>query len=114
MEMSEIMRIEWKHYQKPEGPASGRNRPLKGRNIGFCPEGIFFQSLGKVEKWKLEKYSISCRSKLLLSDENRSEMNRWSGGRAIPGNGARRPRKVRVCLIFLAGYPIFDLAVFGL
>ena len=31
MEMSEIaLLIEWKHFQIPAGPASGRNRPLKG------------------------------------------------------------------------------------
>ena len=57
MEMSEItLRIEWKHYQKPAGPASGRNRPLKGRNIGFCPEGTFFQSFGKFGNWKIFRY----------------------------------------------------------
>ena len=51
MEMSEItLRIEWKHYRKPAGPASGRNHPLKGRNIGFGPEDIFFQSCGKFGK----------------------------------------------------------------
>ena len=49
--MSEMtLRIEWKHYQKPAGPVSGRNHPLKGRNLGFCPEGTFFQSFGKFEK----------------------------------------------------------------
>ena len=32
MEMSEIaLRIEWKHFQIPAGPASGRNCPLKCR-----------------------------------------------------------------------------------
>ena len=115
MEMSGItLRIEWKHYQKPAGPASGRNRPLKGRNIGFAPEGIFFQSFGKFEKWELEKYSISCRSKLFLSDENRSGVNRWSGGRAMSGKRPSPPRKPRVLPIPFAGYPIFDRAIFGL
>ena len=43
MGISEItLRIEWKHFRKPAGPASGRNRPLKGRNSVFGPEGIFF------------------------------------------------------------------------
>ena len=43
MEMSEMtLRIEWKHFRKPVGPASGRNRPLKDRNMGFGPEANFF------------------------------------------------------------------------
>ena len=108
MQMSEFaLRIEWKHFRKPAGLASGRNRPLKSRNIGFGPEGIFFQSFRK-----FENYSISCRSKLFLSDEHRSEVNRWPGGRAILRKRACRRRKARVCNIPLAGYPIFDLAFF--
>ena len=51
MEMSEItLRIEWKHFRIPAGPASGRNSPLKSRNLGFGHESTFFQSL-----WKLGK-----------------------------------------------------------
>ena len=60
------------------------------------------------------KKKLAIRSELFLSGCNRSGVNRWAGGRAIPGNGARRPRKVRVCNIALAGYPIFDLAFSGL
>ena len=34
MEMSEItLRIEWKHFHIPAGPASGLKRPLKSRNL---------------------------------------------------------------------------------
>ena len=45
MEMSEItLRIEWKHFRIPAGPASCRNRPLNSRNLGFGHEGTFFQS----------------------------------------------------------------------
>ena len=45
MEMSQIaLRIEWKHSRIPAGPASGRNRPLNSRNLGFGHEGTFFQS----------------------------------------------------------------------
>ena len=45
MEMSEItLRIEWKHFQIPAGPASGRNCPLKSRNLRFAHIGTFFQS----------------------------------------------------------------------
>ena len=51
MDLSRIaLRIEWKHFRIPEGPAYGRNRPLKSRNLGFRHEGIFFQSFGKIEK----------------------------------------------------------------
>ena len=46
MEMSEMaLRIDWNHSRSPAGPASGRNRPLNSRNLGFGHEGIFFQSL---------------------------------------------------------------------
>ena len=56
MEMSEItLRIEWKHYQQPAGPDSGRNPPLKGRNIGFGHNGTFSQSFWKFEKWEVPK-----------------------------------------------------------
>ena len=45
MEMSQIaLWIEWEHSRIPAGPGSGRNRPLKGRNLGFGHEGTFFQS----------------------------------------------------------------------
>ena len=56
MEMSGIaLRIEWKHFQIPAGPASGRNCPLKDRNLGFGHDGTFFQSFGKFEKWEMPK-----------------------------------------------------------
>ena len=48
MEMSEIaLRIEWKHFRKPAGPASGRNCPPKSPNLGFGHHGTFFQSSRK-------------------------------------------------------------------
>ena len=56
MEMSEnTLRIEWKHFRKPAGPVSGRNCPLKSRNLGFGHHGTFFQNLGKFEKWEIRK-----------------------------------------------------------
>ena len=52
MEMSEItLRIEWKHFRKPAGPAFGRNCRLKCRNLGFGHLGTFVQSFWKFEKW---------------------------------------------------------------
>ena len=51
MEMSEIiLRIEWKHFRIPAGPASGRHCPLKSRNLGFGHLGTFVQSFWKFEK----------------------------------------------------------------
>ena len=56
MEMSEIiLRIEWKHFQIPAGSASGRNCPLKSRNLGFYQDVTFFQSFGNFEKWEMQK-----------------------------------------------------------
>ena len=56
MEMSEItLRIEWKHFQIPAGPDSGRNCPLKSRNHGFGHHGTFFQSFRKFGKWGVPK-----------------------------------------------------------
>ena len=50
MEMSGIaVRIEWKHFRIPAGPSSGRNMPLKSRNLGFGHHVTFFQSSGKFE-----------------------------------------------------------------
>ncbi len=57
---------------------------------------------------------LRSQSELFLGGWNRSGVNRWPGGRALSGNGACPPRKARVLLIELAGYPIFDLAIFGL
>ena len=59
---------------------------------------------------------LAWQSKLFLGGWNRSGVNRWPGGRAMSG---KRPtpsptRKPRVSRIELAGYPIFDLARFGL
>ena len=43
MEMSGmVVRIEWEHSRIPAGPGSGRNRPLKDRNLGFGHEGTLF------------------------------------------------------------------------
>ena len=56
MEMSEIaLRIEWKHFRIPAGPASGRHCPLKSRNLGFGHNGTFSQSFWKFEKWEVPK-----------------------------------------------------------
>ena len=56
IEMSEItLRIEWKHFQIPAGPASGRNCPLKSRNLGFGRDGTFFQSFRKFGKWEVQQ-----------------------------------------------------------
>ena len=64
MEMSQItLRIEWKHFRIPAGPASGRNCPLKSRNLVFCHDGTFFQSSGKFEKWEVPKKCYQCRAK---------------------------------------------------
>ena len=115
MEMPGIaVRIEWKHFRIPAGPASGRNSPLKSRNLCFADYDTFFQSLGKFEKWENRKLLLAMWSKLFLSGWKRFGVNRWPGGRAMSGNGARRPRKARVLNISGAGYPIFDLVIFGL
>ena len=115
MEMSEIiLRIEWKHFQIPAGPASGRNCPLKSRNLRFAHIGTFFQSLRKFEKWEVPKKMLPMQSELFLSGWNRSGVNRWPGGRAIPGKRPHPPRKVRMSRIFPGRYSIFDLAISGL
>ena len=63
MEMSEItFRIEWKHFQIPAGPASGRNCTLKSRNLVFCHIGTFFQSLRKIGKWEMPKKCYQYRA----------------------------------------------------
>ena len=83
MEMSEIaLRIEWKHFQIPAGPASGRNCPLKSQNLGFGHIGIFFRSFRKFEKWEVPKKMLAIRSKLFLGGWKRSGVNRRPGGRA--------------------------------
>ena len=115
MDMSEItLRIEWKHFRIPAGPASGRNCPLKSRNLRFAHIGTFFQSFWKFEKWEVPKKLFVIQSKLFLGGWNRSGVNRWPGGRAMSGKRPSPPRKPRVCNISPAGYPIFDLAIFGL
>ena len=87
MEMSEIaLRIEWKHSRIYAGPASGRNCPLKSPNLGFGHDGTFFQSFWEFEKWEMPKKMLAMQSELCLSGWNRSGVNRWPGGRAIPGN----------------------------
>ena len=115
MEMSGIaVRIEWKHFRIPAGPSSGRNGPLKSRNLAFGHYGTFFRSLGGIEKWEIDFCLLAWQSKVFLRGWKRFGVNRWPGGRAMSGNGARRPRKPRVLTISLAGHPISDLAIFGL
>ena len=115
MEKSEIaVRIEWEHFRLPAGPSSGRNRSLKSRNLCFSHYGTFFQSLGEIEKWGNLKFLLAMWSKVFLSGWKRFGDIRWRGGGAMPGNYGHPPRKVRMCNICFAGYPIFDLARFGL
>ena len=115
VEMSEIaLRIEWKHFQIRAGPASGRNCPLKSRNLGFGHIGTFFRSFRKFEKWEVPKKLLPTQSELFLGGWNRSGVIRWPDGRARSGKGLSPPRKAHVSLIWGAGYPIFDLARFGL
>ena len=97
MEMSEIaLRIEWKHFQIPAGPASGRNCPLKSRNLGFDHIGTFVRSFRKFEKWEVPKKWLPMYSTLFLSGWHRAGVNRWPAGRAMSGNGAHPPRNARV------------------
>ena len=115
MEMSGIaVRIEWKHFRIPAGPFCSRNMPLKSRNLCFGAYGTFFQSLGKIEKWAIRNFLLVMWSKLFLGGWKWSGVNRWPGGRAMSGKRPSPTRKVRVCTISRAGYPIFGLAIFGL
>ena len=101
MEMSEIaLRIEWKHFQIPAGPASGRNCPLKSRNLGFGHIGTFFRSFRKFEKWEVPKKLLAIQSKLFLGGWNRSGVNRWPGGRAILET-VQVPRENHACSALL-------------
>ena len=69
MEMSEIiLRIEWKHFRIPAGPAPGRHCPLKSRNLGFGHLGTFVQSFWKFEKWEVPKKMLPIQSKLFWAD----------------------------------------------
>ena len=115
MEMSGmVVRIEWKQFRIPAGRASGRNCPLKSRNLGFGHIGTFFRSFRKFEKWEVPKKMLAIQSKLFLGGWHRSGVNRWPGGRTSFGKRPGPPRKPRVWRISSAGYPIFDLARFGL
>ena len=114
MEMSEIaLRIEWKHFRIPAGPASGRNCPLNSRNLGFGHEGTFFQNFEKFEKWEVQKKMLPGESKLFLSLWNRSEVLRDPVGCASIHKGPLPSRTVRMLLIRSATYLIFDLAISG-
>ena len=89
-------------------------RSKSSREVRIGHKCTFLQSLSKFGKWEVPKKMLAMQSELFLGGWNRSGVNRWPAGRAIPGNGAGPSRKVRVMPILLAGYPIFDLAFFGL
>ena len=114
MEMSEIaLRIEWKHFQIPAGPASGRNCPLKSRNLGFGHIGTFFRSFRKFGKWEVPKKLLAIRSKLFLGGWHRSGVNRApsskrSKSRAKSTREADFPSWIshfRPCSFWTAGTP---------
>ena len=89
MEMSQIaLRIEWKHFRIPAGPASGRKCPLKSRNLGFGHIGTFFRSFWKFEKWEVPEKMLAIQSELFLGGWKWSGVNRWPGGRARSGKHA--------------------------
>ena len=74
----------------------------------------FSRSFRKFGKWEVPKKLLPIRSELFLGGWNRSGVNRWPGGRALSGKGLSPTRKAYVSRIAFAGYPIFDLARFGL
>ena len=89
-------------------------RSKSSREVRIGHKCTFFQSFRKLGKWEVPKKMLAMQSELFLSGWNRSGVNRWPGGRAMSGKRPHPPRKVRVLPIFLAGYPIFDLARSGL
>ena len=89
MEMSGmVVRIDWEHSRIPAGPASGRNRPLKGRKVGFGHAGTFFRSYEKFEKWEVPIFLVAGESKLFPGGWNRSAVLRGPGGRASLHKGS--------------------------
>ena len=100
--------------QELSGVCGACFRSKSSREVRFGHKCTFFQSFRKFGKWEMPKKILATQSELFLSGWNRSGVNRWPGGRAMSGKRPSPARKVRVVLIALAGYPIFDLARFGL
>ena len=96
------------------GACGASFRSKSSREVRIGHKCTFFQSFRKLGKWEVPKKMLAIQSKLFLGGWNWSGVNRLPDGRAIPGKRARRPRKPRVLDISFAGYPIFDLAIFGL
>ena len=96
------------------GACGASFRSKSSREVRIGQKCTFFQSLRKFGKWEVPKKILAMQSKLFLSVWNRSGVNRWPGGRAISGKRPHPPRKPRVSSIASPGYPIFDLARFGL
>ena len=96
------------------GACGASFRPKSSREVRIGHKCSFFQSLRKFGKWEVPKKLLAMQSELFLSGWNRSGGNRWPGGRAMSGIHPGPPRKTHVCPIEFAGYPIFDLARFGL
>ena len=96
------------------GACGASFRSKSSREVRIGHKCTFFQSFGKFEKWEVPKKMLPMQSELFLSGWNRSGVNRWPGGRAMSGKRPGPPRKVRVLRIVFAGYPIFELARFGL
>ena len=89
-------------------------RSKSSREVRIGHKCTFFRSFRKLGKWEVPKKMLAIQSELFLSGWNRSGVNRWPGGRAMSGKRPGPPRKARVCRIAFPGYPIFDLARFGL
>ena len=87
-------------------------RSKSSREVRNGHKCTFFQSFKKFEKWEMPKKMLAMQSELFLSEWNRSGVNRWPGGRAMSGKRPSPARKPRVLDIPLAGYSIFDLAIF--
>ena len=96
------------------GACGASFRSKSSREVRIGHKCTFFQSFRKLGKWEVPQKMLAMQSELFLSGWNRSGVNRWPGGRAMSGKRPGPPRKVRVLPIELAGYPIFDLARFGL
>ena len=89
-------------------------RSKSSREVRIGHKCTFFQSFRNFGKWEVPKKMLAIQNKLFLGGWNRSGVNRWPDGCAMSGKRPGPPRKARVSRISLAGYPIFDLARFGL
>ena len=99
----------------PCGASLGSEGPPKGQKYAFGTRNHLFREISRnYENPKFENFWSRTRSTIVLDFQNRSGVNRTTGGCGSEESGLERPRKAHLCNIKSPRYRLLAIAIFRL